>query len=304
MNEKLIREIVNDYSLRELQIYSSFILSNIDATNNIIKQFKADHDSHQFYKNVIIWYVKKNNIFPEDILTFDFVLNDGGLGDRFILTSNILNTFNEYNCVGNVNLYMYRTKTFKQKELLKADNFYDIIDFFHFKRPKQKIVTHIKDKWLNQNDVMISNVRKDKKYEYFNELMFSNTGHYWPIDFKPKPKILISYMFYMNVEENKSINDFMLNKFKNVTQKFSNLTFQRLEDFNFSKNVELLSQSHLLIASEGMWTHLSRAMKIDTIAFTNLIEFINVFNSQGHFCSGNFEECLNKLIEKCTTLTK
>ena len=134
--------------------------------------------------------------------------------------------------------------------------------------------------------------------------MFSNTGHYWPIDFKPKPKILISYMFYMNVEENKSINDFMLNKFKNVTQKFSNLTFQRLEDFNFSKNVELLSQSHLLIASEGMWTHLSRAMKIDTIAFTNLIEFINVFNSQGHFCSGNFEECLNKLIEKCTTLTK
>ena len=304
MNEEIIKEIVDDYSLRELQIYSSYVLSNIDATNNIIKQFKADHDSHQFYKNVIIWYVKNNNVFPEDILTFDFVLNDGGLGDRFVMTSNILNTFNEYNCVGNVNLYTVRTIKCQPNKLLKADDFYDIIDFFHFKRPKQKIVTHIKNKWLYQQNVMMSNVRKNKKYEYFNKLMFSETGYYWPIDFKPKPKILISYMFYMNGEENKSINEFMMNKFKKLTQKFTNLKFQRLEDLNFSKNVELLSQSHLLIASEGMWTHLSRAMKIDTIAFTNLIEFINEFNSQGHFCSDNFDDCLNVLQTKCINLTK
>ncbi len=304
MNEKIIKEIVNDYSLRELQIYSSFILSNIDATNNIIKQFKADHDSHQFYKNVIIWYVKKNNIFPEDILTFDFVLNDGGLGDRFVITSNILNTFNEYNCVGNVNFYIEIEKGRSKYKELSAETFYDVIDFFHFKRPKQKIVTHVKNKWLKQNDVMMSNVEKDKKYEYFNELMFSENGHYWPIDFEPKSKILVSYMFYMNGEENKSINDFMMNKFKNLIQKFSNLKFQRLEDYDFSKNVKLLSQSHLLIASEGMWTHLSRAMKVDTIAFTDLTEFINEFNSQGHFCSDNFDDCLNILKTKCINLPK
>tara|TARA_B100001939_G_scaffold156452_1_gene135200 strand:- start:1716 stop:2630 length:915 start_codon:yes stop_codon:yes gene_type:complete len=304
MNEKIIKEIIDDYSLRELQIYSSLILSNIDATNTTIKQFKADHNSHQFYKNVIYWYVKKQNTFPEDFLTFDFVLNDGGLGDRFVITSNILNTFNEYDHEGTVNLYMAKTRKYQTGKLLKADNFYDVIDFFHFKRPKQKIVTHIKDKWINQNDVMMTNVKKDKKYNYFSKLMFSETGYYWPIDFKPKPKILISYMFYMNGEENKSINEFMMNKFKKLTQKFTNLKFHRLEDLNFSKNVELLSQSHLLIASEGMWTHLSRAMKIDTIAFTDLIDFIIEFNSQGHFCSNKFDDCLNVLQTKCINLTK
>ena len=60
-----IDNIINDYTQRELQIISSRILSEHEATNNFIKQFKADHDSHQFYKNVIKWYIKKYNRFPE-----------------------------------------------------------------------------------------------------------------------------------------------------------------------------------------------------------------------------------------------
>jgi hypothetical protein len=80
--------------------------------------------------------------------------------------------------------------------------------------------------------------------------------------------------------------------------------FVRLEDVNYKKNVELLSKSVLLIASEGMWTHLSRAMGIDTIAYSRDLVFIEEFNSTGHFCAGNFEECLTKLKEKCTNLTK
>ena len=226
MNENIIKEIVDDYSLRELQIYSSLILSNIDATNNIIKQFKADHDSHQFYKNVIIWYVKKHNTFPEDILTFDFVLNDGGLGDRFIITSNILHTFNEYDRDGIVNLYMARKRNYHSSKILQADNFYDVIDFFHFKRPKQKIVTCLKDEWTDQNNVMMTNVYKNKKYENFNQLLFSKYCQYWPIEFEQKPKTFISYMFYMNGEENKSINIEMMKKFEKLTQKFSTLKFQ------------------------------------------------------------------------------
>jgi hypothetical protein len=51
--------------LRDLQVYSSVILSEHNATNNFIKQFKADHDSHQFYKNVIIWYIKEYQKFPD-----------------------------------------------------------------------------------------------------------------------------------------------------------------------------------------------------------------------------------------------
>ena len=48
--------------MREL---SDIILHNFDATNNFIKQFKADHDSHQFYKNVIKWYIKEYQKFPD-----------------------------------------------------------------------------------------------------------------------------------------------------------------------------------------------------------------------------------------------
>ena len=64
-NSFMIEDIVEDYSIRELQIVSSKILSEHEATNNFIKQFKADHDSHQFYKNVITWYIKKYNKFPD-----------------------------------------------------------------------------------------------------------------------------------------------------------------------------------------------------------------------------------------------
>ena len=65
MNDKLIEEMLKDYTLRDLQIYSSVILSKHNATNNFIKQFKADHDSHQFYKNVIKWYIKEYQKFPD-----------------------------------------------------------------------------------------------------------------------------------------------------------------------------------------------------------------------------------------------
>ena len=65
MNDKLIEEMLKDYTLRDLQVYSSVILSEHNATNNFIKQFKADHDSHQFYRNVIKWYIETYNKFPD-----------------------------------------------------------------------------------------------------------------------------------------------------------------------------------------------------------------------------------------------
>lgn len=67
MNDETLNNLIKDYSLRELQIYSSKILSMHESTNNFIKQFKSDHDSLQFYRNVIIWYIKKYNQLPEEI---------------------------------------------------------------------------------------------------------------------------------------------------------------------------------------------------------------------------------------------
>ena len=153
---------------------------------------------------------------------------------------------------------------------------------------------------------------KNEIYGYHNRHLYDH-GKYWPINFdKTVKKKFITFMFYVGRErENNKIitleEEKTFNQLKDYLIHYlhrSDYYFVRLEDVNFKKNVELLSKSVLLIASEGMWTHLSRAMNIDTIAYTNLPAFIEEFNNQGHFCSGNFEECLTKLKEKCTNLTK
>ena len=73
---------------------------------------------------------------------------------------------------------------------------------------------------------------------------------------------------------------------------------ERLEDRNFAKNVQILSESKFIVASEGMWTHLSRAMKIPTIAYTNIPEWNDEINSQGHFCSPNIEEVFFEVLRQ------
>ena len=57
---------IDDLSVRELQIESSVALSLSNATNTFIKQFKADHDSHQFYKNVIKWFMLEYKCMPTE----------------------------------------------------------------------------------------------------------------------------------------------------------------------------------------------------------------------------------------------
>lgn len=59
-----IVEILETYEPRELQIEASRVLACHPATNKFIKQFVSDHNSLQFYKNVIIWYYNKYNCMP------------------------------------------------------------------------------------------------------------------------------------------------------------------------------------------------------------------------------------------------
>ena len=361
MNEKLIDNTIRDYSLRELQIYSSKILSVCGATNSFIKQFKADNDSHQFYKNVIKWYVKKYRKFPEDKLLafiFKFLVNDTGLGDKFIMVSNILYTMKDLNIYNHFIVELFggeNRSTQDPAEWLNFTDFYGIIDFFHFERPSTQvpIITKVKNKEsidvhanimltknitaLRSKKKAVSKIFKKRKnitgnvycldynmkneiYGYHNRHLYDH-GKYWPIKYdKTVKKTIIAFMFYVDLgsesgsdgidSDNKFITleeEKSFNELKNYLKQYlhrSEYYFVRLEDVNYAKNVELLSRSKLLIASEGMWTHLSRAMNIDTIAYTNLPEFIEEFNNQGHFCSGNFEECLTKLKEKCTNSTK
>lgn len=63
-----IMEYLNDFDLRELQLEAALVISNNNATNNWIKQFRAEHDSQQFYKNVIAWYIKENGDLPSVLI--------------------------------------------------------------------------------------------------------------------------------------------------------------------------------------------------------------------------------------------
>ncbi len=348
MNEKLIDSVIRDYSLRELQIYSSKILSASGATNSFIAQFKAEPVRHQFEKNVIKWYMKKYQKFPEEELEpyiFKFLGNNTGLGDRFIMVSNTLYTMKELNVYNRFIVEIYSHPCSHCLAFCLTD-FYEFIDFFHFERPSTqvpiisnaiKVPGNVKTLFPNHRTPyttlppnlirLKSRTRKNitgdtsildynmqnEIYMYFNRHLYDH-GKYWPIKYnKTVKKTIIAFMFYNIKGDVPSADIHKYNKFITLEEEkafnllkdqLTNIKFNfgRLEDLNYAKNVELLSRSHLLIASEGMWTQLSRAMNIDTIAYTNLPEFIEEFNNQGHFCSGKFEECLTKLKEKCTAL--
>jgi len=57
---------LEDLTLRELQIESARALSTMQATNNNIFQFnkRAHHNSQNWYKAVIEWYVEQYGDLP------------------------------------------------------------------------------------------------------------------------------------------------------------------------------------------------------------------------------------------------
>ena len=324
-----IDNILNDYTMRELQSISSTILSNHNATSNFIKQFNADHDSQQFYKNVITWYVKQYNVFPEiSSLTFHFTPNMEGLGDRFISVSIILSLMDAFNRDSIV--YCFASQAHTPQEQILYEDFYEIVDFFHFKRPKNKITTEHNTVRSFGNCIDTNPLRPDlvgyskhppndtmphRNYNLCNafQKMSAETwvnGSYWPIDFSPKEKEKnVCYMFYTDIDRHhnthgKHTKKKQREKFKTLTETFPEITFYQLEDFNFSRNVEILSKSNFIFATEGMWTHLSRAMKVNTIAHTTNVEINKEINDQGHYSSPRFDKCLDKVKNLCTDLMK
>jgi DTW domain-containing protein YfiP len=56
-------------SIRQLQLEAAKALSTLEATNNNIHQFnnQAHHNSQQWYKAVITWYVSAYGGLPSDV---------------------------------------------------------------------------------------------------------------------------------------------------------------------------------------------------------------------------------------------
>lgn len=57
---------ISDLSVRQLQTESARALSTMEATNNNIYQFnkQAHHNSHNWYRAVIEWYIKEYGDLP------------------------------------------------------------------------------------------------------------------------------------------------------------------------------------------------------------------------------------------------
>lgn len=60
---------ISKLSLRELQLEAARALSTMQATNNNIYQFnkQAHHNSHNWYKAVIDWYISQYGGLPSAI---------------------------------------------------------------------------------------------------------------------------------------------------------------------------------------------------------------------------------------------
>jgi hypothetical protein len=60
---------INELSLRELQKESARALSTMQATNNNIHQFnkQAHHDSQNWYRAVIQWYIEQYGDLPSRV---------------------------------------------------------------------------------------------------------------------------------------------------------------------------------------------------------------------------------------------
>jgi len=72
---------INDLTLRQLQTESARAISTMAATNDNIYQFnkQAHHNSHNWYRVVIEWYVNKYGGLPSETgpgVQVELILND------------------------------------------------------------------------------------------------------------------------------------------------------------------------------------------------------------------------------------
>ena len=62
-----IETLINTFDSRELQLEAALVIASHNANNGWIKQFKADHNSEDFYKNVIRWYIAEYGGLPSEV---------------------------------------------------------------------------------------------------------------------------------------------------------------------------------------------------------------------------------------------
>ena len=228
-----------------------------------------------------------------------FPLVYGGLGDKFCIFSSILKHRSLYE--DNSILHLVTNTDNESFIPLGKNAFKSIVDFFHFRSPnfniKTQIITKDRESW---QDMVDNNFKENRNFDKINNNLLT-LGEYWPIDFVRNKQNKFCYMLYeskwFSSQNDKYFSSSDMKKFYTLCE-YLPIKGERLEDYNFARNVEILAESEFIVASEGMWTHLSRAMKIPTIAYTIIPEWNDEINSQGHFCSPNIEEVFFEVLRQ------
>lgn len=242
-----------------------------------------------------------------------FPLKYGGLGDKFCLFSVIL-THRSLNEDESILYLMTRNGDSAIPIHNRRDGFQSLIDFFHFVQPdfhmKSDIIVPSEH---GLNDAYDINFKANPGFSELN-MKLMNKGDYWPINFERSNEYRNKFCFMLyeldhnhmdpkvnlgndnwnrlkwwSLQNEKCFSKKDMDKFYSLCE-FLPIRGVRLEDLNFARNVQILAESKFIVASEGMWTHLSRAMNIPTIAYSTVREWNDEINGQGHFCSPNIEQ--------------
>ena len=66
LRDESIEVLLDQFSVRRLQLESARALATMQTTNNNIHQFnkQAHHDSQKWYRAVILWYVEQYGDLP------------------------------------------------------------------------------------------------------------------------------------------------------------------------------------------------------------------------------------------------
>lgn len=57
-------KIIDTLDDRELQLESARVIASHDSTSQFIKQFRANADSKQWYRNTVMWYLDQYGDLP------------------------------------------------------------------------------------------------------------------------------------------------------------------------------------------------------------------------------------------------
>jgi hypothetical protein len=244
-------------------------------------------------------YLNKN----KDCIVYHLPVCRSGIGDIFMELVTFLHTHS---------LFSYRNKTMKLMMYydyftpnIGCDTMDELLDFYCLEKPDFKYTSS--KLRINEMSPDAVQVYLQKNFEIENldkiRTRLFDKGFIWPSTIKKETvKTDISFMFYNHKffsDGQKEITDFDELKFIEFMNKNDNINFiplyqyvnDRRSTINpirlnpltvMKENLQIISNSSMVIGSEGLWTHMSRYLETHTIMHTTNVDWEREALQQNH----------------------